>query len=246
MSDLAADQARFIAVLQQGPQAFPAGLFADDPARVLLGLKAHANTISHARLVALEDTYPRTRGHMGHDAFNAVSRVFIDQPETRARKPMQIGQGFAAFVAEHCADAAACDLATIEWAWLQSYHAADADALQLADLAGLDEAALLDLPLARLPAARLLAVQGDIAVLLPELAGATPPDARHLLITRPDAEVVIRPLTALQADLAARMKKSAAMRNLLSAAIETGNEAEALPAIFALIEAGMLAQPGGR
>ena len=245
MGDLADDQARFIAVLQQGPRAFPQGVFAGDPARALLGLKAHANTISHARLIALEDTFPRTRDGMGHDAFNAVSRLFVEQPEVRARKLMHIGQGFATFLASEGASQLHQDLADVEWAWLQCYHAAEAPALRLADLAGLDEAGLLDLPLTSHPASRVLALRTDIAALLPELAEAMPPGARHLLVTRPDEQVLLRALGPLQAHLALRTEKSTPMRNLLSAAIEAGDEAKALPAIFALIEAGMLARPGG-
>ena len=245
MADLADDQARFIAVLQQGPAAFPDGLFADLPDRAMLGLKAHANTISHARLVALEDSFPRTRDAMGHNAFNLASRDFIELPDVRARKLMHIGQGFPLFLAANRADQAHCDLAAVEWAWLQSYHAADATPLQLADLAGLDETDLLDLPIIMHPATRLVHVQSDIGAVLPELEGATTPDARNLLITRPDAQVLLHPLGPLQGDLAVRAGKFACMRNLLSAAIETADEAEALPAIFALIEAGMLARPGG-
>ncbi|WP_017671245.1 putative DNA-binding domain-containing protein [Blastomonas sp. AAP53] len=245
MGDLAKDQARFIAVLQHGPSAFPDGVFAGEPDWVLLGLKAHANTISHARLVALEHTFPRTRERMGHDAFNALSRVFVDLPDVRSRKLMHIGAGFAEFLADHGADAAQCDLAAVEWAWLHSYHAAEAPALDLSDLAGLDEEGLLDLKLAMHPATRLVAVQTDIAVMLPELAGSAPGDARHLLITRPDAEVLLHPLDALQAALARCAQKPVTMRNLLAVAIETAKEAEALPAIFALIGAGMLARPGG-
>ncbi len=245
MGDLANDQARFIAVLQQGPGAFPDDLFADHPDWVLLGLKAHANTISHSRLVALEDSFPRTRHAMGHDAFNLLSRSFVELPDVRTRKLMQIGEGFAAFLAATDADQAHCDLADIEWAWLQAYHAADAAPMLLADLAGLDEAGLLDLPVSLHPASRLVPLQSRIGAVLPELAGSSAPDARHLLITRPEAEVLLHPLEALQADLAARIGNFACMRNLLSAAIETADEAKALPAIFALIEAGMLARPGG-
>lgn len=244
MSDLADDQARFIAVLQRGPQAFPEGLFADPPGRALLGLKAHANTISHARLVAIEDSFPRTRDRMGAAAFNSASRLFVEQPEVRARKLMQIGKGFATFLNGQGAEQSCCDLAAIEWAWLQSYHAADASALRLADLAGLDESGLLDLPVTVHPAVRLVPVLSDIAVLLPELAGQAVSTAAHLLITRPDAEVLLHPLGSLQADLAMRAGDLPNMRNLLASAIEMAGEAEALPAIFALIEAGMLARPG--
>lgn len=245
MGDLLDDQARFIAVLQQGPSAFPEGLFAIAPERALLGLKAHANTISHARLVALEETYPRTREHLGEAAFNALSRDFIERAEVRPRKLMQLGEGLADYLADRVHDVAAVDLARIEWAWLQSYHAAEADALRLADLAGLDEQGLLDLGLALHPAARLIEAQTPLAQLMPELAESAAPDRCHLLITRPAHEVLLHPLAALSADLLKQQQFPAPMRNLSGKAIERAGEAEALPAIFALIGAGALVRSQG-
>jgi hypothetical protein len=243
MADLKADQSRFMAVLERGPSAYPDGLFAGEPDRALLGLKAHANTISHARLVALEDSYPRTRDAMGHAAFNAASRTFAELAPVRRRKLMQIGQGFAEFLAGQGEVAAICDLAAVEWQWLQAYHAAEAAPLWLADLAGLDEAALLDLRILRHPAARLLALDTDIEMLLPELGDRAAPGLRNLLICRPEAEVLLTALTPVQADIAALAGNADTMRNLLMAAIEQAGEAEALPAILSLIGAAMLARP---
>lgn len=245
MGDLLEGQARFIAVLQQGPSAFPEGLFADTPDRALLGLRAHANTISHARLIALEETYPRTREHLGEARFNAVSRNFIERPDVRRRKLMGLGEGLADYLADQVHDAAAVDLARIEWAWLQSYHAAETEALELADLAGLDEQGLLDLGLALHPAARLIEAQTPLAPLMPELAESAAPDMRHLLITRPAAEVLLHPMAALCAELLTQAQFPVTMGNLMAAAIERAGEAEALPAIFALVGAGALVRSQG-
>lgn len=244
MSDLADDQARIITVLQQGPEAFPSGLFAGHPDRVLLGLKAHANTISHARLVALEQTFPRTRAYIGAEAFNTLSRDFIELPEVRKRKLMTIGEGFAGHLDGIAAAPLASDLARVEWAWLQSYHAADVAALRLEDLAQYDEAGLLSLPVILHPAARVVEIDGAVAGLIPELM-ASPHATAAILVTRPDAEVCLVALDAARTGIATQAKNCGNMGNLLQAVIETLGEAEALPAVFALIEAGMLARPGG-
>lgn len=244
MTDLADDQARFVAVLQQGPAAFPDNLFAGDAGRALLGLRAHANTISHARLVALEQTYPRTLAYVGHEAFNAMSRAFIDLADVRSRKPMQIGEGFSGYLAHHAAEPLAADLAAIEWAWLESYHAADAVALKLPDLARYDEAGLLSLAVIVHPAARVVPVDDAVIALLPELAVSASP-CTAILVTRPEETVRLQPLTPPHASVAALAKNCATMSNLLQSAIETVGEAEALSVIFALIEAGALASPGG-
>lgn len=242
-TDLAEEQAQVVAVLQQGPSHFPHGLFAGDSDRALLGLKAHANTISHARLVALEQTYPRTLAAIGLERFNALSRAFIDQPHVRQRKLMGLGQGFASYLANHAKDVVAANLAAVEWTWLESYHAAEAGAMQLADLAGLDEAGLLDLAVITHPAMRLVPLHVDLAQVLAELDLAAAPDATAILVTRPDADVQLLPLGPCAAMLAGEAQKGGTMRNLLACAIETTGEAEALPALFALIQAGALASP---
>jgi hypothetical protein len=243
MNDLAEGQALFVSVLQQGPAAFPEDLFAGDPARALLGLKAHANTITHARLVALEDTYPRTLAHIGHEAFNTLSRAFIEQPEVRKRKLMRIGEGFSCHLEHHAPGSLAPRLAAIEWAWLESYHAADIDALQLADLARYDEAGLLALSVVLHPATRIVEASGSVAALVPELAGSQD-NVAAILVTRPHETVLLQTLGDLQVAIALSVKNCASMGNLLQFAIETLGEAEALPAVFALIEAGALARPG--
>src|SRR3546814_8707764 len=76
------------------------------------------------------------------------SRCFVEEGGAQRRSLSDIGAGFADWLA----DPRAADMARVEWAWLESYHAADASALALADLAGLDEAELLGLAIRRHPA----------------------------------------------------------------------------------------------
>ena len=132
----------------------------------------------------------------------------------------------------------------MEWAWLESYHAADAPALALADLAAYDEPGLLALPLVLHPASRIVPTASAVVELLPELGSGTAPCAA-ILVTRPLDTVRLQALDGVQVQIALTAKNCASMGNLLQAAIETRGEAEALPVVFALIEAGMLARPGG-
>ena len=64
--------------LVHGPQHVPFPAFSSDEHRTLMGLKVHANTVSHARLVALEDTFPRTRSLLGDASFNRLCRTYLD------------------------------------------------------------------------------------------------------------------------------------------------------------------------
>jgi hypothetical protein len=238
MHSLVEAQANVIATINDGPDQLDPALFDGTAERVLLGLKAHANTISHARIVALEETFPLTRQHLGDTAFNAAARDLVETDTARSSDANRIGLFFPDCLEDH----ATRDLAQIEWAWLESYHAAEAMPLTLGDLAALDEAALLALPVAPHPSARTVDVSMPIAPALQELAGQQP---AALLIVRPDAEVRLVPLDAVQlAVFVASAQKSASLGNLLTTAIEQAGEQAPLEPILHLIGAGALVKTG--
>ena len=242
MPSLADSQARVVACLQQGPAHFPADLFAQSKERALLGLKAHANTISHARLVALEQAYPRVHEHIGHKAFHALSRAYIEQDSILACDINGLPSAFPAFLANQGCDAGTIDLARIEWAWLDSYHSAEAEPLALGDIAGLAEPELLALPLAAHPAMRLIPLSAPLSPALPELAASDP---AALMIVRPQAQVLFHPLDATEQAIATRIAACKTMGNLLDHALELGNDATAMQQIVMLVQAGALTQSRG-
>lgn len=223
LSMLEREQAAIAATLLHGPGYLPAGLFAGDDTAVLRGLRVHANTISHARLVALEETFPRTREHLGDAEFNRQSRAFVEGGGAEALALPDIGRDFAGWLA----DPLAADVARIEWAWLESYHAAEADPLRLADLAGQDEATLLRLPVRLHPAARIVTLTSDAAL---------PSGTTALLVIRPAAEVrllALHPAEDAALDLA---KEISPLGNPIARLAEQHPDGGA--AIAALIDAG--------
>lgn len=234
---LADSQSRFIACLQKGPAHFPDHLFSEDRARALLGLKAHANTISHARLVALENAYPKVHAHLGHEDFHAISRDYIEQDHILTRDMNMIAADFAAYLDAIGHHGTVADLARIEWAWLESYRAAEADPLELTDIATLGEEDLLALVIGAHPAIRLISLTGTLSSELNELGDETP-DA--LMIARPAAQVLFHSMSALEHEIAKKIANVATMGNLLNTAIELGGEATAMEHVIKLIQAGAL------
>ena len=220
---LEAVQQAMIAAILHGPDQLPGALFTGPRAAALRGMAVHANTISHARLVALEDTFPRTRALLGEAEFNRISRGYLAAGGGAHEPLATIGRDFPDTLAE---DAAA--LARFEWLWLESYHAAEAPALAMADLAGLGEDALLALIVARHPAARL-----SIPVILDGNA------ALPMLLARPDAEVVATRASPGMATLFESLAVPNALATLLSLDCDG-----ALPALIALIEAGAITIAG--
>lgn len=245
---LEAAQTVMMQALEFGPSELPDGLFAGTRARTLTGMKVHANTISHARLVALEDTFPRTRALLGHERFNEHSRRFAALPGVTARTLAQIGTSFPGFLRETGVTCAAVDLAEFEWFWLEAYHAAEAHALQLAALAGIEENALLDLTIARHPAAKI--IQADRAV--HRLIGEEVPglaDADAILIARPEAEVLVSVATSAMAKVFTALEFPESIGNLFARSSEPDCKDQMppddfMPALIALLEAGALQQVG--
>lgn len=222
------DQAAMAATLLHGPAHLPPQLFAGDGAATLRGLKIHANTISHARLIALENTFQRTRALIGEAQFNQLSRNFLDAGGAQGRAPAQIGEAFPAFLAT-CAKDVVADVAAVEWAWLQCYHAADCAALALADLANVDEKALLALSVSRHPAALIVRLTSTAAAIIdPAFSG----DCRALLITRPEAEVRISPVTPAEVEAMALAKKATPLGNLIALIAEQHVEGAAAVGSF--------------
>ncbi len=243
-SALAQIQRNFIDTLNQGPDALDQSLFSGPIDRILLGLKAHANSISHARLTALEDSFPRTRAALNDGAFNRISRYYVETAAARAADNNGIGAGFAAFLETEQQDAAIVDLAKIEWAWLESYHAAEGDAISIDDIASMDETRLLAQKVSAHPAARMIILSAPLHGQLDELTeiSATP---YALLISRAEADVRLLPIDAVTARLFETSYDAISVSNLLTLSAELHPETDDPSApLLLLLQAGALVWKG--
>jgi hypothetical protein len=237
MLSLEAAQANFIDTINDGPDALDHTLFDGPIDRVMLGLKAHANTISHARLVALEETFPLTRQALGEEQFNQLSRAYAETPEARTCDANTIGKAFPNFLQTTPAGQPIIELACIEWAWLESYHAAEALPLAIEDLATLSEAALLEQLVNWHPATRLIPISRPLPNVVPELDSE---NAKAILIVRPDANVRLLALDAVTFQITKLAEKSTTVGNLLAFVSEQVSVADPIGPVLTLIGAGAL------
>lgn len=232
-------QRNFIATINEGPEALDPALFSGAPERVILGLKAHANTISHARLVALEESFPLTRSEIGEARFNSLCRDYVETAEAKASDIALIGRHFPAFLEHAQTEWALCDLSAIEWAWLESYHASDRAALHLAKIGTLAEPDLLALQICLHPAAHILRLRAPLAASLTHLIEVEPATS-SILVVRPDAEVRLRAIDLSTAYIAEKCLHPTTIGNLLTLASEQGDEADPIGPVLTLIGAGAL------
>lgn len=237
-------QRTMMMALDHGPDHLPGGLFTGGRLAGLRGMKVHANTISHARLIALEETFPRTLAHIGHAKFNTYSRQYLEWSGVAALPLALIGQYFPDFLVAASEPPATTDQAVFEWAWLESYHAVEAVPLALGDLAGIDEASLMNVPLVRHPAAQVLRLDPFVIDALGDENPAVR-DAIAIILVRPHAEVLISSATAAMAEIFENLREPTSICNLLAGPYEPAGEGqgqpdEILPALISLIEAGTI------
>ncbi len=232
----------FVDTINEGPDALNPELFSGQAGRIILGLKAHANTINHARLVALEETFPRTRSIMGESEFNRISRAYCETEPARSSDSNRIGECFDAYLSGIDYDMSLTDLAKVEWAWLNSYHAPDAAALGLGDLGKCSETQLLELNIGAHPAAFIVRLDAPASAALHEFGHD--PNTAAILLTRASNDVCLTATNELEWATFEYAAKNTTAGNLLSFIIEQGGEVDPLGPILKLIGAGALIKLG--
>ncbi len=188
----------FYQALQFGPGRCPPNLFAGTVPEIVRGLKVHANNIAHARHVALEETYPRLVRDLGPETFQAAAATFLDDPTVLDRSLDAIGFGFE----NALRDPAQRDLARAEWAWLESFHAMDAHALGIDELANMRPERLVKAVLGLHPAARCFALECPQDL---KWDAPVPGTGDYLLLTRPRTEVLLRRIEGAEAEILDRI-----------------------------------------
>lgn len=193
--------------IELGPDHVPNGLFAGSQAAIFRGLRAYANTISHARYVAMEETFPKTRIHMGAEAFHLAASRHLHDAAAVQRPLRLIGEGFAALLAP-----AAADMADAEWAYLEAHGAEDAPAILLSALADETPERLVAARVALHPATRLLGLRRPAIF---AWDGLSEGDATYLLVTRPEQEVLFARVGIDEARLIGLARRTITLGELL-------------------------------
>jgi hypothetical protein len=154
---------------------------------------------------ALRDGYPVVNQLVGTEFFNHLARSYIRRHPPKAGCLLSFGGQFADFIAAFEPAAGLpylSDTAKLEWYWHEAFHEADATSLAISTLAKVDLADYSKLGFTLHPSARFLAsdypllkiwqtnqddYEGDGRIKLDE-------NGCHLLIYRPEWDVVIIPL----------------------------------------------------
>src|SRR5208337_957674 len=119
----------------------------------------YRNNVAVGLIGAIESRYPATRRILGEQAFRGLARAYVQAEKPRSPVLIAYGESFPDFITGSCEILGfpyLADVARLENAWVEAYHAADADAASLAYLAALDPPRLAGAQIQFPPAARLI------------------------------------------------------------------------------------------
>jgi hypothetical protein len=208
----------------------------------------YRNNIVVSLIAAIEARYPVTRRLVGETFFRAMARGFVARHKPRSPVMLHYGGDFPDFVAafEPARELSyLADVARLESARVDAYHAADEPPLPLAALAAVDPARLSDLRFTFHPAAQLLRSDHPAASIWAGHQGdeVRPPKEwrpEEALVTRPEAEVLVRILPAGGFAFAQALRRGATLGEAHRAMAEDGFEPGAH--LIGLVAAGAIAR----
>ena len=250
MRTLADVQAEFAAALRDPVAAVPAGLVGPDRAPAPRRFAVYRNNVIVGFVGALSRSFPAVARIVGEDFFEAMARAYASAEPPRSPVLMDYGASFPEFIADFAPAASLPylpDVARIERAWREAYHAADAEPLAAEDLAAVGGDALAGLRLVLHPSLRLLRSPFPAQTIWTMNAshGAVRPvdlgQAEDTLIVRPDAEVTVRRVPPGGAAFVAAIRQGATLGEAAALALAEDARFDLAGNLAGLIAAGAIA-----
>lgn len=240
--------ATFAACLLDPAREAPESIAAPGGGRAAKRFAVYRNNVAASLVNALADIYPAVAKIVGEEFFRAMALVFARSSPPRSRVLSEYGREFPDFIADFEPAARMpylADVARLERAWLDAFHAADAQPLDLRALGELAPDELASACFVPHPAMRLLrsryaaisiveANRGDGGS-AGRIRGDVGEDA---LVTRPGTSVEVRRLPPGCAGFLQGLAAGASLAAAVESALEEQPVFDAGGAIALMIEAG--------
>lgn len=209
------NQAAFSAALLEPDAPVPQNVV--DPAGRVAPKRfaVYRNNVTVSLVEALRATFMSVEALVGEVFFKHLAREFVRQHPPQSPLLMEYGREFAAFVANfRAADSLPflADVARLDRAWLDAYHAADAKPVGEKEMAAVSADQLADLQFTAHPAMRLVPSAFPLAAIwqagragnlkaLDDNLGA-----QWALVSRPDVRVEVSALTPVEGSFFLRLR----------------------------------------
>lgn len=237
---------RFAAALTDPALPVPEGMTSARGMPDRLRFAVYRNTVHVSLVEALTKVFPVTLRLVGDRFFRAMARAYVAISKPDSPVLIRYGASFPDFVAGFPAAERLDylpDLARLEFAWLEAYHAAEADPCDPRDLAALAPDELMSARLTPHPAARL--VESEFAIGSLWSAHQTDTVAtvdigrpETVLLTRPRAQVQATVLPSTDTRFARRLLDGSSVGSAAASACERDPAFDAGRALSGLVALG--------
>jgi hypothetical protein len=210
----------------------------------------YRNNVTFSLIEALASIYPAVQRITGAEFFRAMARFHVRANPPRSPLLFEYGRDFPDFIERHEYAQSLpwlADVARIERAWLDCYHAADAEPLSAAALASVPVERLAKLVFLPHPAVRIVR-SGFPSVSIfagnrdeERISPVHAVDREDALITRPGQDVAVRHLPAGGAAFLTRLIEGAPLAVAVSLALEVAPGFDLPANIAGMLDAGVFA-----
>jgi hypothetical protein len=207
----------------------------------------YRNNVTVSLIDALAAIYPAVQRITGIDFFRAMARFHVRTTPPTSPLLFEYGRDFPAFIAgyEHARPMPfLADVARLERAWLDAYHAEDAAPLSPDALASVPAARLADLRFVAHPATRIVRSPFSMVTIFAANRGEASVGridasvAEDALITRPDFDVVVRYLPPGGAVFLSNLMSGQSLGEAAGSALQAWPAFDIAAGIAGMIEAG--------
>ncbi len=250
MRPLGDAQAAFAAALRDPAESMPVGLVGPDGRPASRRFAVYRNNVTVGLIGALASSFPVIERIVGAEFFAAMGRAYIAAEPPRSPLLLNYGAGFPAFIDSFEPAASLpylADVARIERAWREAYHAEDATPLAACDFAGLAASDIPRLVLRLHPSLRVLTSRHPARTIwtMHASGGAIEPIdfsvAEDCLIVRPDADVAVRSVPPGGAVFVRALADGVPLHAAVAAAVESDRSFDLAANLAGLIGAGAVA-----
>lgn len=207
----------------------------------------YRNNVTVSLIDALAAIYPAVQRITGTDFFRAMARFHVRSHPPTSPLLFEYGRNFPGFIAryEHAQIMPwLADVARVERAWLDAYHARDAAPLAPAHLAAVAPERLADLVFTPHPATQIVRSEFSAVTIFAANRDGAPVSridasmSEDALITRPGFDVIVRHLPPGGAAFAARLMEARPLGEAAGSALDASPDFDIAANIAGLIEAG--------
>ncbi|GLQ56537.1 HvfC/BufC N-terminal domain-containing protein [Devosia nitrariae] len=240
--------AEFVAALLDPERAPPVFISGPNGKAATKRYAVYRNNVTVSLINALAATFPAILRLTGEDFFRAMARLHVRTTPPTSPLLFEYGRDLPEFIEryEHARSLPwLADVARIERAWLDAYHAADAKPLLPETLAAIPPEQLGGVVLTPHPAARVVRSRYSAVTIfaanrrdgpVPRIDAGEPEDA---LIARPALDVVVRRLPPGGAEFLSRLSAGEPLGAAAEAASTSASDFDISANIAGMLEAGV-------